>query len=228
MYPSHPRLWENLSPRTCWPLALVHAGYPIPSLPWSKTVPSVHPGRDIAFLAGRNTDLALGYPKEAAREIHGKKRGAIRQEFGQCEVDLHLPKALLQAEQGVRYRCHALLGRGPEGTESAVVTGEEFQIRNIRCHCIIGINPHERLEKQVVVVSLQFKDPGAHFLDMYQEMTRVVAEEVDKTMSQSVEALDTPVAPMVTVRAEKLNALAFADGTGVEMRRTRSFFTDEI
>ncbi|PLB44416.1 tetrahydrobiopterin biosynthesis enzymes-like protein [Aspergillus steynii IBT 23096] len=218
-----------------WPI--VHAGYPSPILQWCRALPSVDPGQDIASLAGRIASLALGYLKETAREIHANRPGAIQQEFGQCEVDLHLPKALLRAEQGLWYRCHASLGRSPEGAEAAVVTGEEFRIRNIRCHCLIGINPHERLEKQVVVVSLKFQSPGAHFLDMYQEMTRVVAEEVDQTAFQSVEALVTFVArivtvrfgnDVVTVRVEKPNALAFAEGTGVEVTRSRSFFTEEV
>jgi dihydroneopterin aldolase len=56
-----------------------------------------------------------------------------------------------------------------------------FRIENIRCHCIIGVNAHERLEKQPVVVSLETKGRGnddwrERFLNTYQEMTRAVAE----------------------------------------------------
>jgi dihydroneopterin aldolase len=56
---------------------------------------------------------------------------------------------------------------------------------------------------------------------------------VDKTTFKSVEALVVFIArlvtvdfgnELVTVRAEKPNALAFAEGTGVEITRSREFF----
>lgn len=112
-------------------------------------------------------------------------------DFGQCEVWLHLPKALLRAEEGLKYRSVTLWGyRQPGETTSdeAIDTGrcpvvleEEFRIEGIRCYCILGVNSHERLEKQAVVVSLGFKGPGqlawgSTIVDTYQEMTRAVAE----------------------------------------------------
>lgn len=113
-------------------------------------------------------------------------------DFGQCEVWLHLPKALLRAEEGLKYRSVTVWGyRQPDGTagnEDAIDTGrcpvvleEEFRIDGIRCYCILGVNSHERVEKQAVVVSLEFKGPGqlawgSTVVDTYQEMTRAVAE----------------------------------------------------
>ncbi|KAE8390188.1 tetrahydrobiopterin biosynthesis enzymes-like protein [Aspergillus alliaceus] len=200
--------------------------------------PIVDHGQDVTLLAGRIAGLALGYLSETALEINTKRAGTIQEDFGVCEIFLHLPKAILRAEQGLSYRCLSTLGHSSDGVAAAVVTEGEFRIQNIRCHCIIGINVHERLEKQTVIVSLAFKGPGHHqwmtgFMEMYQEMTRIVAEEVDKTTFQSVEALVTLIArivtvdfgnELVTVRAEKPNALAFSEGTGVEVTRSRSFF----
>jgi dihydroneopterin aldolase len=143
--------------------------------------PSIDPGQDLSVLGGRIASLALGYLQETALQISKERPGAIQPDFGQIEVSLHLPKALLRAEKGLLFRSLHTLGYSPEGVAVAVVEGEEFWIQNICCHCIIGINPHERLEKQTVVVSLGFKGPGHHqwrarFLETYQEMTRIVAE----------------------------------------------------
>lgn len=122
----------------------------------------------------------------------GYSRPPIDGDFGQCEVWIHLPKALLRAEEGFRYRSVTVWGyRQPDGAtanEDAVDTGrcpvvleEEFRIDGIRCYCILGVNSHERVEKQAVVVSLEFKGPGqlawgSTVVDTYQEMTRAVAE----------------------------------------------------
>lgn len=109
--------------------------------------------------------------------------------YGQCEVWLHLPKALLRAEEGLKYRSLTVWGykeRGEmgEALDSArcpVVVEEEFRIDEIRCYCILGVNSHERVEKQAVIVSLEFKGPGqlawgSTVVDTYQDMTRAVAE----------------------------------------------------
>lgn len=115
--------------------------------------------------------------------------------FGQCEVWMHLPKALLRAEEGLKYRCLTVWGYRPgNGNDTGggdqavgdmrrcpVVLEEEFRIEGIRSYCILGLNSHERVEKQAVVMSLEFRGPGqlawgSTVVDTYQEMTRVVAE----------------------------------------------------
>lgn len=109
--------------------------------------------------------------------------------YGQCEVWLHLPKALLRAEEGLKYRSLTVWGykgRGEvaealESDRCPVVLEEEFRIDGIRCYCILGVNSHERVEKQAVIVSLEFKGPGqlawgSTVVDTYQAMTRAVAE----------------------------------------------------
>lgn len=110
--------------------------------------------------------------------------------FGRCEVWLHLPKALLRAEEGLKYRSVTVWGYKQENEAAGnlqdsercpVVLEEEFRIEGIRCHCILGVNSHERVEKQAVIVSLEFKGPGqlawgSTVVDTYQAMTRAVAE----------------------------------------------------
>ncbi|KAL4915289.1 hypothetical protein BDW62DRAFT_188697 [Aspergillus aurantiobrunneus] len=173
--------------------------------------------------------------------------GPIDDVFGQCEVWLHLPKALLRAENGFHYRSSTVWGyrqgntTGGEVTSSdrcPVVLEEEFRIEGIRCYCILGVNSHERVEKQAVIVSLEFKGPGqlawgSTVVDTYQAMTRAVAERVEETSFQTVEALATFVARIVTVefanervtvRVEKPSALAFVEASGVEVTRSQAFF----
>ncbi|GAB1216528.1 hypothetical protein ATERTT37_005744 [Aspergillus terreus] len=147
-------------------------------------------------------------------------------------VVLRLPKAVLRASEGLRYRSLVSLvqnGTGP------MVLEEEVQINGIQCHCIVGINPHERREKQAVMINLIFAGPGngpwmSTVLDTYQEMTRVT---VETSSFGSVEALATLVAKVVTVdfgneavtvRLEKSHALAFVAGSGLQITRSKSFF----
>ncbi|KAL3469238.1 hypothetical protein BJX99DRAFT_241760 [Aspergillus californicus] len=170
--------------------------------------------------------------------------------FGQCEVWLHLPKALLRAEDGLHYRSITVWGYRQGGTAGGemtspslsercpVVLEEEFRIEGIRCYCILGVNSHERVEKQAVIISLEFKGPGqlawgSTVVDTYQAMTRAVAERVEETSFQTVEALATLVARIVTVdfgnervtvRVEKPSALAFVERSGVEVTRSQAFF----
>ncbi|KAJ5683898.1 uncharacterized protein N7477_000243 [Penicillium maclennaniae] len=180
-------------------------------------------------------------------ELPSKAIYALDSEYGTCEVWLHLPKALLRAEDGLKYRSVTAWGykKTPGDGEALdvssrapVVLEEEFRIEGIRSYCILGVNPHERVEKQAVIISLTFEGPGQHawgstFLDTYQAMTRAVAEKVDETTFLSVEALATFVARIVTmdfgnervtVRVEKPSALAFVQRSGVEITRSQAFF----
>ncbi|KAJ5808524.1 hypothetical protein N7474_009793 [Penicillium riverlandense] len=166
----------------------------------------------------------------------------ISGDYGQCEVSLHLPKAILRAEEGLKYRSLTVWGYkqglASEEGRCPVVLEEEFRIEGIRCHCILGVNSHERVEKQTVILSLEFSGPGqlawgSTVVDSYQAMTRAVAENVEETSFQTVEALATFVARIVTVefgnervtvRVEKPSALAFVQRSGVEITRTMDFF----
>ncbi|PLB53018.1 tetrahydrobiopterin biosynthesis enzymes-like protein [Aspergillus steynii IBT 23096] len=172
----------------------------------------------------------------------------IESVYGECEVWLHLPKALLRADEGLKYRSvtvwgykqgdDGVSGEADESERRPVVLEEEFRIDGIRCYCILGVNSHERVEKQAVIISLEFKGPGqlpwgSTVVDTYQAMTRAVAERVEGTSFQTVEALATYVARIVTVefsnervtvKVEKPSALAFVERSGVEITRSQAFF----
>lgn len=157
-------------------------------------------GEDVRVAAGIVAGCGLGLLDETAagvrRMSHSQGElagtagtagaaGPIDASFGQCEVWLHLPKAILRADEGLKYRSLTVWGYRQDdevfGERCPVVLEEEFRIDGIRCYCILGVNSHERVEKQAVVVSLEFKGPGqlawgSAVVNTYQEMTRVVAE----------------------------------------------------
>lgn len=139
-------------------------------------------GQDIHITAGTIATCALEFLTETAADIAKRCPAALTPDFGQCEVRLDLPKAVLRADRGLTYRCITAHCPDPSGAGSAtVILSEEFRIERIRCHCIIGINPHERVEKQAVVITLAVKGAAADawrstFLRSYQEMVRCVAE----------------------------------------------------
>lgn len=156
----------------------------------------------------------------------------INTSFGECEVCLHLPKALLRAQEGLKFRSVTSWAY-EQADDDAVETGrqtlvllQEFHIGGISCYCILGVNSHERLEKQQVLISLTFRGSGettwaSKVVETYQEMTRAVAEvcgsgssiycfavyliffflnqRVDSTSYRTVEALATAIARIVTM-----------------------------
>lgn len=69
-----------------------------------------------------------------------------------CFVEVDLPKAALRAEGGVRLTVDRDNDVRPTNDH------EMLYIRDIKCACIIGVNPHERREKQIVIVNLVFDD----------------------------------------------------------------------
>lgn len=140
-------------------------------------------GQDPRVIAGVVADAGLGLLETTSAITAAKQPNPISAAYGECEVLLHLPKALLRADEGLRYRGVIALGKEVAGGEprGLVVLEEEFRIEGIRCYAILGVNPHERLEKQAVVVGLTFQGPGqlawgSTVVDTYQAVTRAVAE----------------------------------------------------
>ncbi|CRG86435.1 hypothetical protein PISL3812_03441 [Talaromyces islandicus] len=171
--------------------------------------------------------------------------------FGECEVSVHLPGAHLRAEGGLKFRSVTTWGYdgssygsaddAVESSRQTLVVDQEFRVEGIRCYCILGVNSHERLEKQCVVVTLVFRGSGepawgSTVVDTYQEMVKVVAERVEATSYQTVEALATFIARIVTmdfgnqavtVLVEKPSAMAFVERAGVEISRSQAFFAQQ-
>ncbi|KAJ5511984.1 hypothetical protein N7453_004087 [Penicillium expansum] len=181
-------------------------------------------GQDPRVIAGVVADAGLGLLETTSAITAAKQPNPISAAYG----------------EGFGIAGVIALGKEVAGGEprGLVVLEEEFRIEGIRCYAILGVNPHERLEKQAVVVGLTFQGPGqlawgSTVVDTYQAVTRAVAEKVDQTDFQSVESLATFIARIVTVdfgnervtvKVEKPSALAFVQRSGVEITRSKAFF----
>ncbi|EFQ98199.1 hypothetical protein MGYG_01235 [Nannizzia gypsea CBS 118893] len=150
-------------------------------------------------------------------------------------VDLHLPKAILRAERGLF--CTLVTRERPAKEERCSMEYDlTVRVEGIRCACIIGVNPHEREDKQIVELALTFRESRSETRMIpkeYQTMVSTVAESIDKTSYETVEALATHAAKIVlvqfqldevAVRVEKPSAMAFVAFSGLEITRTASFF----
>lgn len=162
-------------------------------------------------------------------------------------VEARALKALLRVEGGLGRVVCARRGKGKEGDGKGrvwCITSQAWMIRGLKIPCIIGVNPHERLEKQIVVVELvtqshthtesedqiliqQAREGGG---ELWRRVVRRVCEAVEPSSFQTLEALAAMVARTVLegvvvrevkVGVEKPSALASVEGAGVEIWRDR-------
>ena len=74
------------------------------------------------------------------------------------ELMVILPEALILAE-GLGLATYVIKSFPPPAIDEDTRlqgTGSKLFVKDLRLNCIIGVNPHERLEKQPVVVNLEF------------------------------------------------------------------------
>lgn len=133
-----------------------------------------------------------------------------------------------------------------------------WRINSLRVACIIGVNEHERLEKQDVVIWIRvtgylpqdsapssssstsrFSTPPdlEESPEIWRELVHNVCSAVEPTSFLTLEALAALVANCslhgspfsdVTVRVEKPSAVTFAEGAGVEITRDRAWLEREL
>lgn len=158
------------------------------------------------------------------------------------KLELTLPKAVLYSKKGLIY---AWENYGSTHTDRSVFPNETFRIEEIECSCILGINPHERLEKQPVSIDLSFgtsrkgngqESPSRQILNCYQEVVKTIVQRVEGSAFQTVEALTSFVARIitmqfsiaeVTVAVRKPFAISNVEAPGIQITRTRDFFARE-
>lgn len=118
---------------------------------------------------------------------------------------------------------------------------DSIEIDNLRLRCIIGFSPHERKDKQDVVISLRIRTdmhrsgetdhPDDTF--NYRTVTKAIIAHVEASTYNLVEKLASEIAriavvdygaPWVQVRVHKPGALRFADSVGVVIERTPDDF----
>ena len=160
------------------------------------------------------------------------------------ELKLHLPKACLRAADGLKLSLSYFSTHDPLG-ENQSVHVVTYQIAGMRVGCIVGVNAHERLRKQDVVITLEFEIFSFEVDDMTTlaainnrtpEIEDRVAAFVEGSSFQTVEGLATAVARLITmefdlesieVQIDKPSAIATVDAAGVRLHRKRSFFANQ-
>ncbi|KAJ4490360.1 Dihydropteroate synthase [Lentinula aciculospora] len=123
-------------------------------------------------------------------------------------------------------------------------------VENLECYPIVGVNPAERLERQLVRINITVNDPSAtgmsvHWLD-FRTLTRRLHQKVEATSYLTLEALASFVAvetlqhlqsnsngiidynPKVSIKAAKPCALVFADSSEVEITRVSNDYPTEL
>jgi dihydroneopterin aldolase len=98
-------------------------------------------------------------------------------------LEIDLPKAILRAEGGFRYTLNK--DTKPQASYERVC------IRGIKCACLIGVNPHERRDKQILVIDLAFRgdnNPPAEATSSRSEVTaaRIAINEYHKIVETVV------------------------------------------
>ena len=161
------------------------------------------------------------------------------EDYKLLNIDIALPKALLQSDQGLHY--HMRIDRSAHDVDATW----SLAVKGLACSCIVGVNPHERMYKQVVTFDIvlggtQVLDPlidanavadaGIH------EMVSDVISRVEGSSYQTLEALATAVAqvatmdhgqPIVTVSVEKPSAIASIGTAAIQITRSRPFFENK-
>lgn len=111
-----------------------------------------------------------------------------------------------------------------------------IEIENLRLRCVIGFSPHERKDKQDVIISLRIgtdmrqagesDNPEDAF--NYRTVTKAIITHVESSEYYLVEKLAAEIArivivehgaPYVQVRVHKPGALRFSDSVGVVIER---------
>ncbi|KAL8980743.1 MAG: hypothetical protein Q9177_005792 [Variospora cf. flavescens] len=155
------------------------------------------------------------------------------------------PKALLRVEGGLEIS-HSIRkkDRYEENGVPQVrhVDTRSWSIKGLKLACIIGVNKHERLEKQSVNVDLRIPainpknfDAKEGSSENWRTLVKRVCEVVEYSSFETLEALAARIAKTaldsfpvdeITVSVEKPSALTFVEGAGVEITRRKPSYAD--
>ncbi|KAF9932864.1 trifunctional dihydropteroate synthetase [Linnemannia zychae] len=116
-------------------------------------------------------------------------------------------------------------------------------VKDLKLSCIIGVNPWEREEEQIIILNLKIypgmddtPDRRADYVSSthnYRTIVRTITKYIEASSYKTVEAFVTSVARIaiekchvskITVKMEKPSAIVFAGSAGVEITRDRAFF----
>ncbi|KAL8867621.1 MAG: hypothetical protein Q9174_005541 [Haloplaca sp. 1 TL-2023] len=155
------------------------------------------------------------------------------------------PKALLRVEGGLEIS-HSIRkkDRYEENGVPQVrhVDTRSWSIKGLKLACIIGVNKHERLQKQNVNVDLRIPAIDPRTFDAkegssenWRTLVNRVCEVIEYSSFETLEALAGRIAKTaldgfpvqeITVSVEKPSALTFVEGAGVEITRRKEAYAD--
>ncbi|KAI4240999.1 MAG: hypothetical protein LQ352_007519 [Teloschistes flavicans] len=155
------------------------------------------------------------------------------------------PKALLRVEGGLEIS-HSIRkkDRYEENGVPQVrhVDTRSWSIKGLKLACIIGVNRHERLQKQSVNIDLRIPAIDPRTFDAkegsnenWRTLVNRVCEVVEYSSFETLEALAGRIAKTaldgfpvqeITVSVEKPSALTFVEGAGVELTRRKESYAD--
>ncbi|ERF76224.1 hypothetical protein EPUS_04301 [Endocarpon pusillum Z07020] len=185
----------------------------------------------------KNIQSKLGNPggHDCLSDIAKQVLAAVEVPETSSSVEVVFPKAALRAEGGLR----SIVNWDKDRDVTNVY--QTLQILGIKCACVIGVNPHERREKQIVVVNLTFRSTSNTkeataveiALDNYHEIIEMVVKFIEGSSYQTVETLANLLCKQITmqwdiseaeVSVEKPYAIPSIGAAGVCIRRRRSFY----
>ncbi|KAF2748547.1 hypothetical protein M011DRAFT_466944 [Sporormia fimetaria CBS 119925] len=149
------------------------------------------------------------------------------------QITVFYPKATLHGEGVGIWEANYL---------NSVYSSELF-LRNVRIPCIIGLNPHERLHKQTVVVNLSIECLHSGRWDEHNRLEELLVETISKSSFGTLETMATKVVQelvdkfftkddrevLVRLRIEKPIAVTMAAAASVEVvRLLRDYFYDDM
>ncbi|KAI9307342.1 Dihydropteroate synthase-like protein [Cunninghamella echinulata] len=221
---------------------------------------SIHYGhvtKGITKLAETNTFKSLEALAHAVVRLCCVHFGAQK-----TQVKIEQPKALLHATASGVQLTRSREDFESEGKDNSIVEtlgdvsklGYEdiLFVKDLRLHTIIGVNPWEREEKQVVVINLTiypsellYPTPSSTSTlenDQQQKkshhlrtIVRTLTRHIEASGYKTVEAFAVAVARLalekchvnkIRVRLEKPSAILFADASGIEVTRDRQWLND--
>ncbi|MCJ1464617.1 trifunctional dihydropteroate synthetase [Pseudocyphellaria aurata] len=121
------------------------------------------------------------------------------------------------------------------------VESHEWVVKGLKLACIIGVNPHERLEKQNLSIDLRIQGEAEITdytlqikggFETWRRLIKRLCDVVEASSFETLEALSTLIAktalegfpiPQITVSVEKPSALTFVDGAGVQIVRDKQW-----
>ncbi|CAJ0833410.1 17505_t:CDS:2, partial [Entrophospora sp. SA101] len=170
----------------------------------------------------------------------------------QITIRVEKPRALLHATSaGVEItrtkEDYGPIEKDPDALPASINNHHDIIfVKDLKVSTIIGVNPWEREEKQIVILNLTtypsfpvsaLQKDHVTKPHNYRTIVRTIIKHVEQSKYKTVEAFATAVARIaiiechvnkITIHVEKPSALMFAESAGIEITRSKHDFENEI